>query len=348
MHTAEIPTGINRIDGDLSSTVSGDDQGSVNINVAVLDTGIGLDREDLNVAGGVDCMGKKGDGTYDDHNGHGTEVGGVIAAKDDGRDTVADPNDPSEIVGVVPGASLWAVKVLSDKGSGSSATIACGVDFITATRTDANPANDIAVANASIGGHGKDDHNCGRSTKDVLHLAICNSVARGVTYAVAAGNEKDDLQAHSPANYNEVLAVTAMSDLDGQPGGLGTVSCAVPKEGFLDDIPAPFSNFATLPEDKAHTIAAPGVCIKMTAIAPLSWRISAGTSFASPHAAGTAALCIAAGPCAGLAPAQVISKLIADAASYNQANPSYGFTGDPLHSSDPNKYYGYLIRAGLY
>lgn len=43
-----------------------------------------------------------------------------------------------------------------------------------------------------------------------------------------------------------------------------------------------------------------------------------------------------------------MQKIVADAAAYNQANPTYGFLGDPLHSPDPGKYYGYLIRAGLY
>lgn len=40
--------------------------------------------------------------------------------------------------------------------------------------------------------------------------------------------------------------------------------------------------------------------------------------------------------------------MMSDAATYNTANPDYGFGGDPLHSPDPNRYYGFLIRAGLY
>ena len=68
---------------------------------------------------------------------------------------------------------------------------------------------------------------------------------------------------------------------------------------------------------------------------------------ASPHVAGTVALCIASGPCAGLTPPQIVQKIVADAAAYNQANPGYGFLGDPLEPIT-GKYYGYLIRAGLY
>jgi subtilisin len=98
-------------------------------------------------------------------------------------------------------------------------------------------------------------------------------------------------------------------------------------------------------------VAAPGVCITSTwgdAKSDNIFGFGSGTSFAAPQVAGTVALCIYSGPCAGLTPAQIIAKIVSDAAAYNTANPGYGFTGDPLHSPDPNKYYGYLIRAGSY
>jgi hypothetical protein len=65
--------------------------------------------------------------------------------------------------------------------------------------------------------------------------------------------------------------------------------------------------------------------------------------------AGTVALCLASGskPCAGLTPKEIVAKVVSDAAAYNTANPGYGFTGDPLRPIE-GKYYGYLIRAGLY
>jgi subtilisin family serine protease len=74
-----------------------------------------------------------------------------------------------------------------------------------------------------------------------------------------------------------------------------------------------------------------------------------GTSFASPLVAGTAALCIYSGPCAGLSPAQIVRKMVADASAYNtdNKNSGYGFQGDPLRPIS-GKYYGYLIRAGQY
>ena len=73
---------------------------------------------------------------------------------------------------------------------------------------------------------------------------------------------------------------------------------------------------------------------------------SEGTSFAAPAVTGTAALCISTGHCTGT-PNQIINKLVADARAHNLAHPDYGFVGDPLRPI-PGKYYGYLIRAGLY
>jgi subtilisin family serine protease len=335
-----LPTGIDRIDGDGSSTRSGDGGGAVNVNVAVLDTGIDPSHPDLNVIGGVACSKSKG---FEDQNGHGTHVAGIIGAKDNGLG----------IVGIVPGARLWAVRVLSKNGSGSFSDIICGIDWATSTRTDSDPSNDIAVANMSLGGKGSDDGNCGSTKKEAMHVAICNSSAAGVTYVVAAGNESDDLQRHVPAAYDEVLTATAMTDLDGIPGGAFVgISCA-PKSAPMDDQAVFFSNFATLPADQAHTVAAPGVCILSTwpttvaSTGIVGYEVESGTSMASPHVAGTVALCIASGACAGLTPAQIIQRIVSDAAAYNTANTSYGFVGDPIRP-EPGKYFGFLIRAASY
>jgi subtilisin len=339
-----LPTGVDRIDGDLSSTRSGDGQGSVPINVAVVDTGIDIDHPDLNVVGGKNC-GADADPSFDDHYGHGTHVAGIIGAKDNGEG----------VVGVAPGARLWAVRASGAIGQGSTATALCGVDFVTSTRTDSDATNDIAVGNMSLGFFGPqvgDDGNCGLTNHDVLHLAICNSVAAGVTWVVAAGNAARDFQNDVPASYSEVLTVTAMADFNGQPGGGASATC---RPG-TDDAFASFSSFATLASDQAHTIAAPGVCILSTAAphsliwggstAPL-YGVLSGTSMATPHVVGTVALCIFSGGCAGLTPAQIVQKIRSDAAAYNNANPGYGFVGDPLRPVS-GKYYGYLIRAGLY
>jgi subtilisin family serine protease len=339
-----LPTGVDRIDGELSSTVSGDGSGSVPINVAVVDTGIDLTHPDLNVVGGRNCASDR-DPSFDDHYGHGTHVAGIIGAKD---------NDEG-VVGVAPGANLWAVRVASGIGQGSTATALCGVDFVTGTRTDANATNDIAVANMSLGffgAHIGDDGNCGLTNHDALHLAICNSVAAGVSWVVSAGNTGGDFQSLVPASYGEVLSVTAMADFNGQPGG----GAAPTRRPDTDDAFASFSSFATLAADQAHTVAAPGRCILSTAApnsliwggsqAPL-YGVLSGTSMAAPHVTGTVALCIYSGACAGLTPAQIIQKIRSDAAAYNTAHPSYGFTGDPLHPVS-GRYYGFLLWAALY
>jgi subtilisin len=327
-----LPFPVQRLGGDQSSTRSGDGRGSVAVNVAVIDSGIDLTHPDLNVAGGVNCTSGQG---YGDVFGHGTEVSGTLAAKD----------NAIGVVGVAPGARLWSVRSLNSAGMGNASAILCGIDWVTATRTDTDPNNDIAVANMSLAGKGTDDGNCGLTKKqDPIHQAICASTAAGVTYVVGAGNDAVDLQQKIPANYDEVLTVTGIADSDGQPGGLGQPTRC---ENDPDDSPAWFSNFATLPGDRAHTVAAVAECVASTMNGAL-YGAGSGTSFATPAVAGTVALCIASGPCAGLTPAQIVQKIVADAAAYNTANPGYGFTGDPLRPPPTGRYYGYLARAGLY
>ena len=114
-----VPTGVNRVDGDLSSTKSGNAFGSVNADIAIIDTGIDLDHPDLNVYAQKSLVSYTT--SANDDNGHGTHVAGIAAAKDN---TVG-------MVGVAPGARLWAVKVLDSSGSGSISTIIKGVDYVT-------------------------------------------------------------------------------------------------------------------------------------------------------------------------------------------------------------------------
>jgi subtilisin len=259
-----IPNGILRINGHLNSVASGDGVGTVDIDVAVLDTGI-YNHKDLTVVGGFNCSSGPSD-KYSDGNGHGTHVAGTIAAKD----------NSFGVVGVAPGARLWAVRVLNNAGSGTWGSVICGIDFVTAN------AAIIKVANMSLGGAGSKS-SC---TDGGMHEAICNSVNAGVTYVVAAGNDASDAANQVPAAYDEVVTVSALADFDGEAGGFGSPTCRADE----DDT---FANFSNYGEDV--DIIAPGVCILST-WNDGGYNTISGTSMAAPHVTGAAALYKAANP----------------------------------------------------
>jgi subtilisin family serine protease len=326
------PTGVRRL-GAGTATTAGEASGA---GVAVIDTGIDLSHPDLAATNGVNCV-TPGAPAQDD-NGHGTHVAGTIGARNDG----------AGVVGVAPGTRTYAVKVLDAAGSGAYSQIICGIDWVTATRTDTDPANDIAVVNMSLGGAGAPFGTCA-ATSDPMYAALCASVAAGVTYVVAAGNDGWDFDyapaPDTPAAYPEALTVTAMADSDGRGGAVGGAPACT--SGQLDDRYATFSNFAATAAGAAHAIAAPGVCIRSTWPGGGHATIS-GTSMAAPHVAALAALCIAEGgrpgPCAGLPPAQVIARLRAEAQGFSAAQTAYGFTGDPLRAF-AGASFGYLAHA---
>lgn len=259
----DVPTGIDRIFATANTNlkIDGTDE-RVDVDVAVVDTGIDLEHPDLNVVGGVNCA-RGGPfsasckpGGDDDHF-HGTHVAGTVAAIDNG----------SGVVGVAPGARLWAVKVLDRRGSGYTSWIIAGIDWVAAN------ADKISVANMSLGGSG---------FSQAMYDAIQGAVNAGVAFAVAAGNSDANAQDFSPAGFDNVLTVSALADFDGSPGGTGQPTC----RSDTDDTLADFSNWGS-----AVDIAAPGVCIKSTY--PLeqgSYGTISGTSMASPHAAGALAL----------------------------------------------------------
>jgi subtilisin len=329
----QVPdAGILRIDAEESSTRSGDGQGAVNVNVAVFDSGVGP-HSDLNIAGGKSCNGTR---SIADESGHGTAVAGIIAAKDNNFGTV----------GVAPGARIWSVKVLDRYGNGRTSNILCGLDWVVSTRSDGDPGNDIQVANMSLNDSGQDDGACGTLNRDPVHRAICAGAQAGIAFAVSAGNASQDFVGTIPSNYDEVLTVTAMNDYDGAPGGNAAPRCAAPSPN-PDDAPASYSNYTTGSE-LAHTVAAPGTCLQSLYPGDRYVQGLLGTSFAAPHGAGVAALCISTGGCSGLNGAQIASKLHNDAVAYNNANPKYGFTGDLLRPLGDGRIYGPLIHAGSY
>ncbi|HZE66348.1 MAG TPA: S8 family serine peptidase [Sporichthyaceae bacterium] len=287
-----IPTGVARVGAPASSTKAGDGHGTVDADIAVLDTGIDAGHPDLNVAGGTDCV--PGTTSWDDERGHGTNIAGIAAAKD---------NDFG-VVGVAPGARVWAVRVLDAAGDGSLATLTCGIDWVTAH------AAIIDVANMSLIGIDPGDGNC---LDGGLHQAICTSVAAGVTYTVAAGNDAADASSYSPASYPEVITVGAIADYDGRGGGLADTPSGC--DGGGDDEFATFSNYGSVVD-----ILAPGVCIRSTWLNG-GYATLTGTSQAAAHVAGAAALYRSQHPGAGPA---AVREALREAASSN-----YDLSTDP-------------------
>jgi subtilisin family serine protease len=226
------------------------------VTVYVIDTGIRITHRDFGgrASYGWDFVG--GDRTAADGNGHGTHVAGTIAGT---------------TYGVAKKARLVAVRVLDDSGSGTTAQVIAGIDWVT------RHAHRPAVANLSLGG----PHNA------QLDAAVRNSIRSGVTYTVAAGN--DDLPAalSSPADVPQAVTVGATDRTDAR---------------------ASFSDYGS-----AVDLFAPGVSITSASYASDTAKATySGTSMASPHAAGAAALYLASHPRA--TPAQVARALVAGAA----------------------------------
>jgi subtilisin len=269
-----VPTGVRRIEAaprekNATARIDGVDE-RVDVDVAILDSGIGF-VSDLNRREGTVCTGSTGS---NDLYGHGTHVAGTVGAIDNG----------DGVVGVAPGARLYAVKVLGDGGTGSWSGVICGIDWVTAN------AGVIDVANMSLSGGGSDDGNCGITNNDAVHKAICASVRAGVTYVASAGNSSSSASGYIPAAYDEVITVSALADSDGTPSG---------------DSFAATSNYGADVD-----LAAPGVDILSTG-ASGGTALKSGTSMAAPHVAGSAALYRATHP--GAAPATVKSWLLGEA-----------------------------------
>jgi len=221
-----IPYGTTRVGGGVAASSN---------TAWIIDSGIDLDHPDLNVdvARSASFLSR---GDADDQNGHGTHVAGTIAAIDN---TIGS-------VGVAPGSTVVAVRVLDRRGSGSYSGVIAGVDYVAANGSNGD------VANMSLGG----------GASQSLDDAVVAAAATGVKFVLAAGNESDDANNHSPAraNGNNVYTISAMD---------------------INDNWASFSNYGNPPVD----YCAPGVAIFST------WKgggynTISGTSMAAPHAAG--------------------------------------------------------------
>jgi hypothetical protein len=284
-----VPDGIRRVRAAPSGAPA------VDADIAVLDTGIGpVGGDELNVQGGVNCSGDGlGAAEWSDlyRSRHGTHVAGTAAARDNGIGTV----------GVAPGARLWSVRVFRANGYGDEAKIICGLDWVLATLGPTPPAGSqpIDVVNMSLEGPRPDDdpEGCsGRPTPDPdpMHVAVCAVHAAGVTMVVAAGNDGIDARFVSPAGYDQVVTVGAISDFDGEAGGKAEPVCGGASFGSEgDDRFARYSN-----RGNDIDLVAPGTCVTSTfptGSGDATQRLT-GTSMAAPHVTGAVARFLADHP----------------------------------------------------
>jgi subtilisin family serine protease len=203
-------------------------------------------------------------------------VGGT-AADCNGHGTHVSGTVGGATYGVAKSVSLVAVRVLDCGGSGPNSGVIAGVDWVTADHR-AHPGSQ-AVANMSLGG----------SASTTLDQAIANSVAAGVTYGVAAGNGNFLGIAQNACNYSPSREPSAI-----------TVSAT-----DASDTKASWANYGTCVD-----IFAPGVSITSSWYTGGTNTIS-GTSMATPHVVGAAALYLQANP--GATPAQVAAALTGNA-----------------------------------
>jgi subtilisin len=231
--------GVSRIFADVAHASGNKGAG---VRVAVLDTGIDDTHPDIddNFKGGYDFVFNDNAPFDDSWNSHGTHIAGTIAAEENGIG----------VIGVVPEADLYAVKVLDGGGFGLLSWIIAGIEWAV--------LNGMDIVNMSFEGLGSQ-----------ALLDTCDSAYSAGVLLVAAGGNTYGGMVQYPAAYDSVIAVTGTD---------------------ADDMKATFS-----PIGPEVELAAPGVDVLSTCSLTNNdcvggYRFLSGTSQASPHVAGTAAL----------------------------------------------------------
>ncbi|MFD4526385.1 S8 family peptidase [Streptomyces sp. NPDC058470] len=266
---SSAPWGLDRIDQTslpLSTTYTYPDTAGAGVTAYVIDTGVRITHTQIagRATNGYDAV--EGDNVAQDGNGHGTHVATTIAGS---------------TYGVAKKANIVAVRVLDNAGSGTTAGVIAGINWVTSNHSGPS------VANLSLGG--------GAST--TLDTAVSNSIASGVTYAIAAGNSNANASSYSPARVATAITVGATTSTDAR--------ASYSNYGSILDIFAPGSSILA------------GYNTSDTATATLS-----GTSMATPHVAGAAAIYLSSHTSA--TPAQVSTALVNGATSNLVTSPGTG------------------------
>jgi hypothetical protein len=245
-----------------------------NVVVAVIDTGIDATHPALagKVIGGYDFFNNDPD-PADDHQ-HGTHVAGIIAATS------------SEVMGVAPGVSLLAYKVLDREGHGVMSNVIAALERAMDPNQDGDTSDRADIANLSLGSVGHPN--------DPVSRAVDRAVAAGMVVCAAAGNEGANHRIGSPAGATGAITVGASSIREGTLG-MAYFSSRGPSTG----------NGAIKPD-----LVGPGVMVLST-VPGGQFRPLSGTSMATPYVAGLAALLLELHP--DWTPARIKSALVATA-----------------------------------
>ncbi|HSS37845.1 MAG TPA: S8 family serine peptidase, partial [Polyangia bacterium] len=281
--------------------------------IGIIDTGVDYTHPDLGgcfgagckVAAGYDFVNNDADPMDDD--GHGTHVAATAA----GKGTYAGANGPLPIPGVAPGAEIYAYKVLNSNGFGSSENIIAAIERCADPNGDGDPSDHLDVCSMSLGG-------AGGSPDDAMSTAVDAAVASGVVFSIAGGNAGPGASTiASPGTSRRAITVAA-----------GCKPAAIGVDPNCPQAIASFSSRGPVIWDGAggtQTLAKPDVAAPGVSICAAEWGTFAsgsrcldsrhiaisGTSMATPHIAGVAALLRQAHP--EWTPDQVKSFIVASA-----------------------------------
>ena len=278
------------------------------MRIGIIDTGVDYTHPDLGGCFGPGCKVVAGydfvnhDADPMDDFGHGTHCAATAA----GNGTYAGASGPAPIKGVAPGAQLYAYKVLNNNGIGYTPDIVAAIEACADPNGDGDPSDHLDVCSMSLGGGGDPD--------DAESLAVDVATVNGVVFAIAAGNAGPTPQTiGSPGTSRRAITVAAAC----KTAAIGVdPNCVTPIASFSSRGPVVWNG---------QTLAKPDVAAPGESICAAEWGTFAsssrcldgrhvsiwGTSLATPHIAGVAALLRQAHP--EWTPAEVKSIIMTSA-----------------------------------